>query len=49
MNNLERDEELAKLSVPQLIEKISELTAEYAASVERITLEILVRAMQSAE
>jgi len=49
MSNLERDEELAKLSVPQLIERISELTTEYAAAVERITCEILIRSMQQAE
>lgn len=40
MSRLEQDEELAKLSVPQLIERISMLTAEYAAAVERITCEI---------
>ncbi len=49
MNSLEQDEELAKLSVPQLIERISKLTSEYAAAVERITLEILIRAMQQTE
>ena len=49
MSRLEQDEELAKLSVPELIERISELTAEYAASVKRITYEILIRSMQHAE
>ena len=49
MNSFEQDEELAKLSVPQLIEKISELTTEYAAAVKRITYEILIRSMQQAE
>lgn len=49
MSDLERDEELAKLSVPQLVWRISQLTAEYTASIERITYEILIRAMQEAE
>ena len=44
-SNLERDEEMAKLSVPQLIEKISKLTEEYSAEVSRILREILVRSM----
>lgn len=47
MSSLEYDEELAKLSVPQLIERISALTADYAAAIERITYEILIRAMHS--
>lgn len=49
MSSLEYDEELAKLSVPQLVWRISQLTAEYTASIERITYEILIRAMQEAE
>ena len=49
MSRLEQDEELAKLSVPHLIEKISDLTTEYSAAVERITYEILIRSMQQAE
>lgn len=49
MSSLEQDEELAKLSVPQLIERISVLTSEYAAAVERITCEILIRSMQNAK
>ena len=49
MSNLEWDDELSKLTVPQLIEKISELTTDYAAAVERITCEILIRSMQQAE
>lgn len=36
---------MAKLSVPQLIEKISKLTEEYSAEVSRILREILVRSM----
>lgn len=44
-SDLERDEEMAKLSVPQLIEKISKLTEEYSAEVSRILREILVRSM----
>ena len=42
------EEELAKLSVPQLIEKISGLTADYTTAVEKITYEILIRSMQHA-
>lgn len=49
MSRLEQDEELAKLSVPQLIEKISDLATEYVAAVERITYEILIRSMQQSE
>ncbi len=49
MSRLEQDEELAKLSVPQLIEKISDLTTEYNAALKRITYEILIRVMQEAE
>lgn len=49
MSNLEQDEELAKLDVPQLIEKISTLTAEYAEAIGRITCEILIRNMQQAD
>lgn len=49
MSSLEQDEELAKLSIPQLIERISTLNAEYSAAVERITYEILIRSMQQAE
>lgn len=49
MSSLEEDKELASLTIPQLIERISTLTAEYSAAVERITYEILIRAMQQAE
>lgn len=49
MSDLQAQEELAKLSVPELIERISALTVEYAAAVERITCEILIRSMQQAE
>lgn len=49
MSDLEQDEELARLSVPQLIEKISELTTQYNADLKRIMYEILIRAMQQAE
>lgn len=49
MSSLEEDKELASLTIPQLIERISTLNAEYSAAVERITYEILIRAMQQAE
>lgn len=49
MSSLDEDRELASLTVPQLIEKISTLTAEYSAAVERLTCEILIRTMQRAE
>ena len=49
MSSLDEDRELASLTIPQLIERISVLTAEYAAAVERITCEILIRSMQKAE
>lgn len=49
MSSLEQDEELAKLTIPQLIERMSRLTEEYSVAIERITCEILVRSMQNAE
>lgn len=49
MSSLKQDEELAKLSIPQIIERVSELTIEYAAAVERLNHEILIRIMQRAE
>ena len=49
MSSLDEDRELASLSIPQLIERISVLTADYAAAVERITCEILIRTMQQVE
>lgn len=49
ISDLERDEELARLTIPQLIERISELTVDYSAAVGRVTREILIREMQQAE
>ncbi len=49
MSSLEEDRELASLSIPQLIERLSRLTENYSAAVERITCEILIRSMQNAE
>ncbi len=48
-NSLDTDRELASLSIPQLIERLSRLTENYSAAVERITCEILIRSMQNAE
>nr|AHF24068.1 hypothetical protein [uncultured bacterium Contig643] len=44
-SDLERDEEMAKLSIPQLIEKITKLTEEYSAEIGRVSREILIRSM----
>ena len=49
MSSLEEDRELASLSIPQLIERLSRLTENYSAAAERITCEILIRSMQNAE
>lgn len=49
MSSLKQDEDLAKLSIPQIIERVSELTIEYATEVERLNHEILIRIMQRAE
>ena len=49
MNSLEQDEELAKLSVPEIIEHIAKLTEEYSASLTRLTHELLIRAMQQSK
>lgn len=48
MNRLKDEEELARLTIPQLIERITELNAKYAEDLERITRELLIRAMQQA-
>ena len=49
MSSLDVDRELASLSIPELIERLSRLTENYSAAVERITCEILIRSMQNAE
>lgn len=49
MSSLEEDRELASLTMPELIERISRLTADYSEAVEHITCEILIRTMQKAE
>lgn len=49
MSSLDADRELASLSIPELIERLSRLTENYSATVERITCEILIRSMQNAE
>jgi hypothetical protein len=48
-SELKSNEELAKLTVPQLIERITELTVKYAEDLSRLTHELLIRAMQEAK
>lgn len=48
MSSLKDEEELAKLTIPQLIERITDLTAKYAEDLGRVTHELLIRAMQQA-
>lgn len=49
MSDLEYQKALADMTVPELIDRISKLTEDYTAAVERVTCEILIRAMQEAE
>lgn len=49
MSSLAEDRELASLTVPELIERISKLTEDYAAAIEQVTCEILIRSMQQAK
>ena len=49
MSSLKEEEELAKLTIPQLIERITDLTAKYAEDLGRVTHELLIRAMQQAK
>lgn len=49
MSSLKDEEELAKLTIPQLIERVTDLTAKYAEDLGRIMHELLIRAMQQAE
>lgn len=49
MSSLEFDEELARLTIPELVALVTKMTSEYAAALERVNCEILVRIMQQAE
>jgi len=49
MSSLKDEEDLAKLTIPQLIERITECTAKYAEDLGRLTHELLIRAMQAAK
>jgi len=49
MSSLKDEEELAKLTIPQLIERITDLTAKYAEDLGCVTHELLIRAMQQAK
>lgn len=49
MSSLKEEEELAKLTIPQLIERITDLTTKYAEDLGRVTHELLIRAMQQAK
>lgn len=49
MTDLEYQEDLAKLTIPQLIERISRLTENYNKELTMLTHEILIRSMQQAE
>lgn len=49
MTDLEYQEDLAKLTIPQLIERISRLTENYNKELTMLTHEVLIRSMQQAE
>ena len=48
MNDLEFQEHLAKMTIPELIECIAQLTESYAEHLTMLTHEILTRSMQRA-
>ena len=48
MINLEEEEALARMSTPELVEAMTKLTETYAAELENLTHELLIRAMQLA-
>lgn len=49
MNDLEQQERLARMTVPELIEAISRLTEQYNNNLTMLTQELLIRHMQQAE
>lgn len=48
MNDLEYQESLAKMTIPELIESIVKLTETYNENLTMLTHEILIRSMQQA-
>ena len=49
MNDLECQEQLAQMTIPELIESIVKLTETYNEHLAMLTHEILIRSMQQAE
>ena len=49
MNDLEYQESLSKMTIPELIESIVQLTETYNEHLTILTHEILIRSMQQAE
>lgn len=49
MSDLEQQEALAKMTIPELIESIARLTEIYNEHLTMLTHEILIRAMQEAK
>lgn len=49
MNDLEYQEQLAQMTIPELIESIVKLTETYNEHLTMLTHEILIRSMQQAE
>ena len=49
MPDLEYQKDLAKLTIPQLIERIARLTEKYNEELTLLTQEILIRIMQQSE
>ena len=49
MNDLEYQEQLAQMTIPELIESIVKLTEIYNEHLTMLTHEILIRSMQQAE
>ena len=49
MNDLEYQEHLAKMTIPELIESIARLTESYNENLTMLTQEILIRSMQQAK
>lgn len=49
MSDLEYQEELSKMTIPEIIESIVKLTQSYNERLQMLTREILIRAMQEAK
>ena len=49
MSDLEYQKDLARLTIPQLIERIARLTEKYNEELTLLTQEILIRIMQQSE